>query len=512
MSDSSTYPGLIKRLGFVSDPFAKTNADEEELLDSYFIQPPFYATVFGDPVSPKSTVVFAPRGGGKTALKRKIEIASKSSKFLCITYNTFSTEGINLKDITPDYHLKNLLRLILIGVISESNEHGLGKLSGADRHFLYLFSKAYLSNIDQSELRDAINAVKSLSDTALEWWNKFTGPVGLALNALFSRMGLGTAEIRKYQQEGGILGTYTEQFRLLKDIADKAGKRAIYILIDRVDELSITGSGSTSYEFIAPLLTNLHLLELRGYAFKFFLWDKLLDDYRKNARPDRIKYHNLFWTHGQLQKMISERLKAYSDNKVRSFGQLLGHEDNVGVDRLIIYYALGSPRTIIRICKEILDQQSEIDPNVDVLSVDAVYKGIDVFATNFAGETVETSILRDLKKVRRTNFTVKHIYSNVFKFTQQAGISKVKQWQDIGAVERIGSVKEGKAYKPSNVFGLTNPLIGKYMFGELSAYEFCDKKLRVCTGCDTLLIRDWDQQPAATCHKCDRSFDISKEK
>ena len=464
----SAYADLIRRLGFVADPFAKTNADEEEHLDSYFIQPPFYNAVFGDPISPKSTVVFAPRGGGKTALKRKIELASPNAKFLCVTYNTFPTHELALTDIDAAYHLSHLIRLILIGVIGECNEHGIDRLTKEDRHFLYLFSKTYLTGIDQSELRDAIKAVKNLSDAARDWWNKFTGPVGLALNALLSRLGIPSTEVKKFDQQGGSLGSYQEQFRILRDIAQKFGKEAIYILVDRVDELAITGTGSASYEFIAPLLTDLHLLELRGYAFKFFLWDMLLDDYRTNARPDRIKYHSLQWSHQQLTKMISERLKAYSANKIASLRQLLAPEVPLAVDRIVIYYALGSPRTIIRICKEIIDQQSEIDANATVLSPEAVFQGVEAFARNFANETVDSSILRELKKLGKTNFTVKHVYSNVFKFTQQAGIAKVKQWQDAGLVEKIGTIKEAKGGKPSNVFALTNPLVGKFLFGELS--------------------------------------------
>jgi len=70
-----SYDILLKRLGFESDPFSKTNADEEERLEEYFIAPPFFNAVYGSPNDPKSSIVFAPRGGGKTALKRKIELS-----------------------------------------------------------------------------------------------------------------------------------------------------------------------------------------------------------------------------------------------------------------------------------------------------------------------------------------------------------------------------------------------------------------------------------------------------
>jgi translation elongation factor EF-1beta len=65
------------------------------------------------------------------------------------------------------------------------------KLSSEQRHLLYLFSKEYLSELDRSELKEAIKAVKNLSDTALDWWNKFTGPIGFAVNALLNKIGAG---------------------------------------------------------------------------------------------------------------------------------------------------------------------------------------------------------------------------------------------------------------------------------------------------------------------------------
>jgi hypothetical protein len=78
------YTDLLQNLGFERDPFATTNADEEELLQDYFIEPPFFKAVYGDINRPKSTIVFAPRGGGKTALKRRIEISSGTDAFLCV--------------------------------------------------------------------------------------------------------------------------------------------------------------------------------------------------------------------------------------------------------------------------------------------------------------------------------------------------------------------------------------------------------------------------------------------
>ena len=123
-----SYTRLLSTLRFDADPFAKTNADEEERLDRYFVPPPFFSAVYGDYRTPKSAIVFAPRGGGKTALKRRIENSSQNEAFLCITYNQFNVDGKKLSQIDSEYHLRNLVRLILVGVITAINAKGIDNL------------------------------------------------------------------------------------------------------------------------------------------------------------------------------------------------------------------------------------------------------------------------------------------------------------------------------------------------------------------------------------------------
>lgn len=64
-----TKKEYIEFLGFNENPFQYTNADNESnLLDKYFIAPDYFEDVWGDPDSPASNIIYAPRGGGKTAL------------------------------------------------------------------------------------------------------------------------------------------------------------------------------------------------------------------------------------------------------------------------------------------------------------------------------------------------------------------------------------------------------------------------------------------------------------
>jgi len=300
--------------------------------------------------------VFAPRGNGKTALKRKIELSSNDKDFLCITYNFFNIANKKLSDIDQAYHLENIVRLVVIAIITATQGGQFSKLSKDERHLIYLFVKKYLSKIHQSELKNDIKAIKNFSDTALDIWNKYTGPIGLVINGLLKKIGLDDAEISKFENQEGQLGSQNDQLSTLYKISRKFGYKCIYILIDKIDENTLTNSASNSYRFISALIGDLQLLELEGYAFKFFLWDLLLKEYREVARPDRIKHYELNWDADQLCAMLSERLKAYSKNNVTSLTQLLDTPGSFNLDRFIAYFAQGSPRNVIRICKEILDQ------------------------------------------------------------------------------------------------------------------------------------------------------------
>lgn len=499
-----SYSDLLRNLGFTEDPFAKTNADEEELLKSYFIEPPFFKAVYGDLSTPKSAVVFAPRGGGKTALKRMIELSSLGDPFMCVTYNQFNVAGLRLGSIDLDYHLENIVRLLLVAVLSAAADRGIGGLSSDDRHIIYLLAKEYLSEIDTTELKSAIQSVQNLTDKAKEWWNKFTGPLGLILNAVLTKIGLGTTEIEKFSAAGGRLGQRVDQMQVLGSLAIKLGFRCIYILVDKVDENVLTGKASSSFRFISPLVSDLQVLELPGFGFKFFLWDMLIDDYRAVARPDRVKYYTLRWEVAQLREMLSKRLKAHSGDRVTALSTIsAGRSEDI--DWAVALFSQGSPRNTIRLCKEILDQQSEIDSSARELSTEAIIKGFDVFARNYAYEIVGEAIIRDLQKMRRADFTVKYIYTDIFRFTQQAGMTKVRSWQDAGVVDQIGTIQETRGTRSSNHYGVSDLLVLKQMFPELNVFDLVQRKIRTCQ-CGQVLVRDWDRTPTQSCQNCQKTF------
>ena len=137
--------------------------------------------------------------------------------------------------------------------------------------------------------------------------------------------------------------------------------------------------------------------------------------------------------------------------------------------------------------------------------MEAIVRGFEVFAKNYTNEILPEAMVRDLQKLKRADFTVKYVYNEIFKFTQQAGISKVKSWQDVGVVDQMGVIQETKGARSSNHYGLTNPLVLKHMFSDMNVFELRSRKMRLCQ-CGQLLLRDWDLNPEQTCNNCQRSI------
>lgn|GEM_PF-663487 len=504
LKDSMSYITLLTNLGFTADPFATTNADDEEKLDNYFVPPPFFSAVLGDYRKPAASIVFAPRGGGKTALKRKIELDSQSGEYLCLTYNNFDLGSRSLAQIDSEFHQRNIVELVITAVLISVNDRNIDKVSSNEKHLLYFFVKEYFSKIDKERLKANISSIKNATDTLQDLWNRFTGPVGVLFNAVLARFGMSSVEVTKFEQSGGALGSYREQLSTLIGIARTLGYPSIYILIDKVDENHLTASNyESAYAFIRPIIVDLALLETEGLALKIFLWSLISDPFGPEGRPDRINNYTLQWQFTKIEEMLSERLKAFSNGKISALSQLVhGDYPLLSIDSIVAISSQGSPRNMVRICKAILDQQSNIDINTDRIGVVAVNNGFAKIAQEIAMQDYPSNTLRDLPRVGRCDFTTAYVANDIFKITQPAALGKIAGWESSGAVAKVGEIKTDRKNRPSNLYALQSVLLAKHVYRTLSVSEFAAQKIRICSGCNQPLVRDWDRQTEYRCEKC----------
>lgn len=366
---------FLRQFGFTADPFASTNADDEPKLETYFVPPPYFDTVLGDVHTPKSHVILAPRGGGKTAQRLMIEKRSQVDKdFLCITYDEFDLpHSFKLKDATWSYHMNQVCRLVLMGILLQIEEKPqLAKLlTNNQKQIIKYQVERFLGSLSSDEFELAIKSVKNFGDKAKDIWNKYGGLVASLINAFITKYGLDKVDlptdIPDETKKGDSLRFH---FRRLLEISATIEFCSVYVLVDKIDEISLTAKDAKStFRFMQELITDLPTLETPGVGFKFFIWDQTADAYASSgSRPDRVPIFILNWTAEELQKMLSERLRAHSDGVISSFNELLPSSFSVDIHLLLAHFAAGSPRDMIRLAQRIVSEETRISTNSSALS------------------------------------------------------------------------------------------------------------------------------------------------
>jgi len=356
---------FLAQFGFTEDPFQSTNAGDEPLLEHYFVPPPYFASVLGDTSRPKSNVVLAPRGGGKTAQRVMIEKHSNSDpSFMCITYDTFDLpEGFKPEDATWAYHIAQVNRLLLMAILVtlETSDASIDSLTEQQKRFLKFGIERYLGTLSAADFQIAVDSLKNFGDRARDLWKQYGGVVAVIVTAAMHKFGLGDlrlpADMIKSLDE-----SLRYQFKMFLGIITTLGFKSTYVLVDRVDELSVTSKNAEAVEtFIDALITDLPTLEEQTIAFKFFLWDQIESSYlARGARADRVPIFKLNWQIGELSRMLSERLKAYSREAIKSINDLLCRDIDIDLHMLVCYFATGSPRDMIRICQAIVAEQTRM--------------------------------------------------------------------------------------------------------------------------------------------------------
>jgi hypothetical protein len=379
---------FLARLGFSEDPFQSTNVDEEEHLQSYFIPPPYFDSVWGNPEIPQSQVIFALRGGGKSAQRRMIEFHAEKENVFAITYDRFEhLSGLKLRTLGTEYHLKNLIQIGLLGFFLEVKARSLmiPSFSSTERETIDALAQLYLGKITKLKVVDTIKGLKTLSSKAKQVISEWSGPMSALVSTVLSTQGLPSVSMGTIaagtNRTGNLEGPTKVHLEILRDLIKSVGFTALYILVDKVDEAPETSNrAEESFLLLKSLLCDLELLQSKGLGFKFFLWDKLEPYYREFARPDRVQQFTLSWRETELNTMLSRRLSAFSNERVKDLRQLTDAALADPLQLLVVLFANGSPRDMIRICQYILSEQLQLDTDSEKIGIAAIEQGIGKFA------------------------------------------------------------------------------------------------------------------------------------
>jgi len=358
-------------------------------------------------------------------------IESKSNEYgkvLCITYSRFEFDGKKLDDINIIDHIHQILTVGTVGLLTylNSNKDLIEKLNETEKRLLKTLIQEHLGNIHEFELKAAIDSLKSFSEKAKEFWNKYFGAINMLVTGLLQSLNLQGVNIVKFDADEKKLATpYKYRLEMFRDLCLKIGFESVYVLLDKVDESELTGNkAEDSFKMIQSMVRDLELLEMDKFGFKFFLWDQLGSHFREYGRPDRAEQFTLEWSNEELGQMLAQRLSAYSGGKITDLKQITT-EFQEDITPLVILFAQKSPRDAIRICKQIIAEQREINPNSARIESKAILEGIENFCKIRALEITDEMKIRELRKIGFVEFTSPYLATDVFKITKNGARSKV---------------------------------------------------------------------------------------
>jgi hypothetical protein len=525
MSSRREFLQYYSGLGFEDNPFAHTNADEEERLPEYFVPPPYFESAFGNPLKPKSFIVFAPRGGGKSAQRRMIELRSSENSILSITYDNFDFPDVSKAgDVKIYHHLKRIIRFILTGLLVNiySNPDSANLLEKADKQIFLKLAAEHLGDIKSTDLTIALDSLKSLKDKFKDVWNEWFPAIGIGLQSVVKLLkpihdfGDNISTLTKFQDpEFKTPDSLKFQLKLLVDLSQKLKWNSIYILVDRVDEASTTGNNvKDSFSLLEPLLRDLSLLEFPGMGFKFFLWDQLQPLCQDVVRTDRVNQEGLDWDNQMLTAMWEKRLLAFSGKKIRGLEQISVPLIPYSIDDLCFIFSNQSPRDLIRIGDQILSEQQEIDPNSTAITEPAIYKALDKFCTKRAAEIIKKErVLNELRKTRQVDFTIPYLANQIFKEVQSSTRNRMMMWRSEGGIIDVDRIEDPESKQDSKVklFAIKDIRVAKEIYPELSIPDFLKQKYRKCPQCNASVIRDWGESASSSvCQDC--QYDLQSDK
>lgn len=501
----------INSFGFTEDPFAYTNADEEERLSSYFVKPPYFESVTGDSNAPSTCVVLAPRGAGKSAQRRMTEEWCLKNKVLPVTYDRFEfSQGVGVREISLSYHLRNIITRALLNlmIFASENPEKIKSLPKEQRRVLNILCHNYLGDMTGQDVEDAINNIKSFPQKLKDFWNRNVGFLDSLLNFVLKTFELEKIDLPAARQEEKKLNSsYKYQLETIYSIARAFGFSSIYILIDKVDETELTGNNpENSFVLIEPLIRDLEILSLKGYGFKFFLWDQIYPFFKEAARPDRVSQYSLTWTRGQLKSMLGERLKAFSNDKVLSLDDLINDRLLTQLDDIVTIMGWYSPRNVIRFCQEIMAEQFQINPESDKISRRAIELAGSKFFEKLATEQYKFESLRSLKKIDKELFSINYLASNIFKSSGTNARNKVIGFEKNGAIKKIGKERIESSNKPVNLYLIIDPRLNRIINSKSPMDKFISDRLIVCKECnrESLIdVKHINQNCEVHCWYCD---------
>lgn len=361
--------------GFRDNPFAQWEAGQEKELTNYFVKRPFFEPLFNDV---KSAVVFAPRGGGKSAMRRMIQNESSptlpSATTLVAPVTDFSqvAEGdMELSQLTLRHYLPILIKAIVSSTLEAlaARPEALLRLAPdaltawaqwvplyaleelTSPRLLGLFLRRTRPSVVNDRLAQTLSSALRAGHPPLPDLNPTEAKIYRRLWDMRSGAPAQTEQRSALQNIQRLVETTLPVLATPPLMAQQ-----IFVLIDGVDEYPLTQADArASAALLRPLLGSQQLLELPYLVLKFFLPAEQRAALLGVTRRDRLAIFDLRWDtptpsgFADLRTLLRRRIAAFHAGGLGTLDEMCHPTLRHWLEGAMLEAAQSSPRRLLQL-------------------------------------------------------------------------------------------------------------------------------------------------------------------
>lgn len=330
-------------------------------------------------------------------------------RILSITYDDFSALNLrSVSSISLNDHVNEILKRgvpQLATAIAEQVADGR-QLRDENKGLLRWYVDEYLSDLSRLQLDSVLKTLRTKSQVLKDLFTDATQLYNTFIKVLQLEEISPTKPVDEPRAKRSAISAI-HVLTVFVRLAREFDYTAVYVLVDKVDETEATAADSKKAAvLVTPLLTNMKLLELEGFAMKFFLWENIRDKFGQELRTDRVTMKNIEWSPDELTLMLEKRVLAYSNNETEWHG-LFAPNLRDKVMSLIIRLAYKSPRDANRLM-EIVFAEAAPDSTSEEYQIKsaALTRGLDEFSKTRAHELYTPEVVEKIAKLKMVSFTI----------------------------------------------------------------------------------------------------------
>lgn len=400
-----TFNEFYQKIGLEVYPFRERTAEKED-VSKLFVKPLDYAMLYDTFTSHQTAIISGDRGTGKTIMLSDFQRNVTSNRVICIIDNF---ENIPLQDNLLAFYaliLQNITQSLLI--VLSRNRKALKKMSYNNKIFLSFLIMKFGDTITDEQLYSQIENVQL--NFLQKLLNKFSKPFTSLLNySVTTVTNFGNELLNKHFgaylpaiDENEIRKIFPDiQFPVSRDfksveisysllnkalllINEITGTKP-FITIDKLDEdIRLENDSEAISLFIKDLLCNNDLLLNPNIQLFIAVWKIPFSSLSSTFRRSKHYVYDINWDAKQLENILNQRLKTYSNNRILNFRSILEKDVTESTIQEIFNLANSNPRDLWGLLDEILQAQFMLNKTHSLISNTAILEGMNSFVKNFS--------------------------------------------------------------------------------------------------------------------------------